>query len=184
MRDDLTTAFRSLRQSRTFTGVALIVLALGIGAGTAIFSVVDAIVLRGLPFDEHDRLAVVLEHDTTRPATFGDGATTPQMFLDWRAHQESFEGLAAVGGYSFRLRNESGEPADARGQVVTWEFFPALRVAPLLGRSFTADDEIRGRHRVALLSYGFWQRQFGGDPGVVGKTVELSEETWEIVGRS
>ena len=182
MRDDLKTAFRSLRQSRTFTAVALIVLALGIGAGTAIFSVVDAIVLRGLPFDEHDRLAVVLEFDTQRPTTFGDGATTPQMYLDWRAHQESFEGLAAVGGFSFRLRNETGEPADARGQVVTWEFFPALRVAPILGRSFTADDEIQGRHRVALLSYGFWQRRFGGDPAVVGKTAELSEETWEIIG--
>ena len=182
MRDDLKTAFRSLRQSRTFTAVALIVLALGIGAGTAIFSVVDAVVLRGLPFDEHDRLAVVLEFDTQRPTTFGDGATTPQMYLDWRAHQESFEGLAAVGGFSFRLRNETGEPADARGQVVTWEFFPALRVAPILGRSFTADDEIQGRHRVALLSYGFWQRRFGGDPAVVGKTAELSEETWEIIG--
>ena len=182
MRDDLKTAVRSLRQSRTFTAVALIVLALGIGAGTAIFSVVDAIVLRGLPFDEHDRLAVVLEFDTQRPTTFGDGATTPQMYLDWRAHQESFEGLAAVGGYSFRLRSETGEPADARGQVVTWEFFPALRVAPILGRPFTAADEIQGRHRVALLSYGFWQRRFGGDPGVVGKTVELNEETWEIVG--
>jgi predicted permease len=182
MRDDLKTALRSLRQSPTFTAVALVVLALGIGAGTAIFSVVDAVVLRGLPFDEHDRLAVVLEYDTTRPTTFGDGATTPQMYLDWRAHQEAFEGLAAVGGYAFRLRNESGEPADARGQVVTWEFFPALRVAPVLGRSFTADDEIRGRHRVALLSYGFWQRRFGGDPGVVGKSVDLNEETWEIIG--
>jgi putative ABC transport system permease protein len=182
MRDDLKTAFRSLRQSRTFTAVALVVLALGIGAGTAIFSVVDAVVLRGLPFDEHDRLAVVLEFDTQHPTTFGDGATTPQMYLDWRAHQESFQGLAAVGGYSFRLRNETGGPADARGQVVTWEFFPALRVAPILGRSFTADDEIQGRHRVALLSYGFWQRRFGGDPTVVGKTVELSEETWEIIG--
>jgi putative ABC transport system permease protein len=182
MGDDLKTAIRSLRTSPTFTGVALIVLALGIGAGTAIFSVVDAVVLRGLPFDEHDRLAVVLEHDTLRPATFGEGATTPQMYLDWRNLQESFEGLAAVGGWSFRLRNENGEPADARGQVVTWEFFPALRIVPVLGRSFTADDEIRGRHRVALLTYGFWQRRFGGDPGVVGKTVELSEEPWEIIG--
>jgi predicted permease len=182
MRDDLKTALRSLRSSPTFTAVALIVLALGIGAGTAIFSVVDAVVLRGLPFDEHDRLAVVLEHDTKRPTTFGGGSTTPQMYLDWRRLQESFEGLAAVGGSSFRLRTESGEPADARAQRVTWEFFPALRVTPLLGRTFTADDEIDGRHRIAILSYGFWQRRFGGSPDVIGKTIELSEESWQVVG--
>src|SRR5688572_20949444 len=125
MREDLKTAIRSLRKSPTFTAVALVVLSLGIGAGTAIFSVVDAVVLRGLPFDEYDRLAVVLEHDTTRADTFGSGLTTPQMYLDWRRMQESFEGLAAIGGWSFRLRNEAGEPMDARGQIVTWEFFPA-----------------------------------------------------------
>jgi putative ABC transport system permease protein len=182
MLDDLKTAMRSLRTSPTFTAVALAVLALGIGAGTAIFSVVDAVVLRGLPFDEHDRLAVVLEHDTKRPATFGGGTTTPQMYLDWRRMQEGFEGLAAIGNSRFRLRNESGEPAEARAIRVTWEFFPALRVAPRLGRAFNGDDEIEGRHRVAILSHGFWQRRFGSDPDIVGKTIELSEEPWEIVG--
>jgi putative ABC transport system permease protein len=179
---DFRAALRSLRNSPTFTLVALAVLALGIGAGTAIFSVVDAVVLRGLPFDEHDRLAVVLEHDTRRPVTFGGGTTTPQMYLDWRTMQESFDGLAAVGGGSFRLRTESGEPADARAQRVTWEFFPTLRVTPILGRSFTADDEVEGRHRVAILSHGFWQRRFGGANDVVGKIIDLNEESWEIVG--
>jgi putative ABC transport system permease protein len=182
MLDDLKTALRALRASPTFTIVALVVLALGIGAGTAIFSIVDAVVLRGLPFDEHDRLAAVLEHDTKRPTTFGGGQTTSQTYLDWRRLQESFDGLAAVGGYSFRLRNESGEPADARAQRVSWEFFPVVRVAPILGRSFTAQDEIEGRHRVAILSYGLWQRRFGGSPDAIGKTLELNEETWEIVG--
>ena len=182
MLDDLRSALRSLRKSPTFTGVALAVLALGIGAGTAIFSVVDAVVLRGLPFDEHDRLAVVLEHDTTRPTTFGRGLTTPQMFLDWRNLQESFVGIAAVGGASFRLRNEQGEPATARGQSVSAEFFEVLRIAPLFGRTFTREEELEGRHRVAVLSHGFWMRHFGGDPGAVGGRMELSEETWEIVG--
>ncbi len=91
--------------------------------------------------------------------------------------QESFEGLAAVGGWTFRLRTEAGEPARRAGQRVTWEFFPALRVAPLLGRSFTADDEIEGRHRVAILSYGFWQRRFGGAPRRRRQDDGLSEET-------
>jgi putative ABC transport system permease protein len=182
MLDDFKFALRSLGKSRTFTGVALAVLALGIGAGTAIFSVVDAVVLRGLPFDEHDRLAVVLEHDPSGKEIFGGGSTTPQNYFDWRSQQEGFEGLAAISSTSFRIKTETGEPADARGYRSTWEFFPMLRVQPLLGRTFTAADEIEGRHRVVILSYGFWQRRFGGDPGVVGRTIELSEETYEIVG--
>ena len=182
MRDDLRAAVRSLLKSRTFTAVALAVLALGIGSATAVFSVVDAVVLRALPFDEHDRLAVVLEHDPTGKALFGSGSTTPQTYLDWRRMQEGFDGLAAVSSTSFRLKTETGEPADARGFRVTWEFFPMLRVAPAYGRNFTADDEIEGRHRVVILSEGFWQRRFGGDPGVVGRTIELNEESYEIIG--
>src|SRR5438067_9480101 len=142
MHDDLKAAFRSLRSSKGFTIASLIVLTLGIGATTAIFSVVDAVVLRGLPFDEHDRIVAVLGVDTKRPATFGGGSTTTQTYLDWRRMQESFEGLAMVGGTSFRLRNETGEPADGRAQRATWELFPVLRVSPMLGRAFTPGDEI------------------------------------------
>jgi putative ABC transport system permease protein len=182
MHEDLRNALRSLWKAPTFSAVALTVLALGVGAGTAIFSVVDAVVLRGLPFDEHDRLAVVLEHDLQRPTTFGDGMTTPQTYTDWRTMNEAFDGLAVYGGWSFRLRNENGEPADARGQAVSYEFFPVLRTAPMLGRAFTKDDEVQGQHRVAILSYGFWQRRFGGDPAVIGRTIDLSEQSWEIIG--
>lgn len=182
MRDDLKTAIRSLRKSPTFTTVALIVLALGIGAGTAIFSVVDAVVLRGLPFDEHDRMVAVLEHDTKRPVTFGSGSTTTQTYLDWRAQQQSFEGLAAVGATSFGFRNESGHPEDLRAVRATADFFPVFRVRPAYGRPFTKDDEISGRHRVAILSYGFALRRFGGTSDVVGKTMILNDDTWEIVG--
>ena len=144
-------------------------------------SIVDAVVLRGLPFDEHDRLVAVLEHDTRRPTTFGGGQATPQMYLDWRRRQESFEAIAGVGNTTFVMRNENGEPADLRGQRVTHEFFTVFRVNPLLGRPFTPDDEIDGRHRVALLSHGFWQRRFGGSPDVIGRTIELNDESWEIV---
>src|SRR4029434_10094150 len=111
MREDLKIVIRSLRKSPTFTAVALVVLALGIGTGTTIFSVVDAVVLRGLPFDRYDRIAAVLEHDTRRPTTFGGGSTTSQMYLDWRRMQESFEGLAAVGSGSLRLRTERRDAA-------------------------------------------------------------------------
>jgi putative ABC transport system permease protein len=182
VRDDLKSAIRSLLASRGFTVVALTVLALGIGAGTAIFSVVDAVVLRGLPFDEHDRLGVVYEKDTARPVTFGLGNITPQTYLDWRELQQPFQQLAAVGGWQFRLKTEGGEPADARAQRVTHEFFPALRVMPVLGRPFNAGDEVDGRHRITILTYGFWQRRFGGAADVIGKTIDLSEAAYEIVG--
>src|SRR5512146_1284554 len=103
MFEDLRMAVRSLVHggARAFTVVSVAVLALGIGGATAIFSVVDAVVLRGLPFDEHDRLAVVLEHDTKRPTTFGDGAKTSQTYLDWRSMQQSFEGLAVASNARF-----------------------------------------------------------------------------------
>jgi putative ABC transport system permease protein len=182
VRDDLKGAIRSLRASRGFTVVALTVLALGIGAGTAIFSVVDAVVLRGLPFDEHDRLGVVYEKDTGRATTFGLGNITPQTYLDWRELQQPFQQVTAVSGTQYRLKTEGGEPADARVQRITPEFFPVLRVAPLLGRAFNRDDEIEGRHRVAILSYGFWQRRFGGAADAIGRTIELSDSAYEIVG--
>lgn len=182
MFDDLRAAVRSLRHSPTFTTVALVVLALGIGAGTAVFSVVDAVVLRALPFDQHDRLAAVTEHDPTGKSVFGSGYTTSQMYSDWRQMQQSFEGLAAMSNTSFRLKNESGEPADARGLRVTHEFFPVLRTPPLVGRLFTADDEVLGRHKVVVLSHGFWQRHFGGAPDVVGRMIDLNEEPYEIAG--
>ncbi len=179
---DLRLAVRSLRRSPAFTTVALIVLALGTGAATAVFSVADAVVLRGLPFDQHDRLVAVLEHDTTRATTFGGGSVTPQTFLDWRAEQRSFDGLAAVSLVMLGIRNPEGHPESVRVLRVTAEFFPILRVAPLLGRQFTRDDEVSGRHRVVMLSYGFWQRRFGGAGDVVGKTLALNDEPFDIVG--
>jgi predicted permease len=180
---DVRNAIRSLRGAPTLTVVALVVRALGIGAGTAIFSVVDAVVLRGLPFDEHDRMVAVLEYDTKRAETFGAGMTTAQMFQDWRRLQESFEAIAGAGNAGLlRLVNQAGEPVDGRGLRITHEFFQVFRVSPLLGRAFTADDEVDGRHRVAILSYDYWQRRFGGSPDVIGKRVDFNEQSFEVVG--
>jgi putative ABC transport system permease protein len=182
VRSDIVTAFRALRASRGYTLVALAVLGLGIGAATAIFSVVDAVVLRGLPFDEHDRLGVIYENDTTHTVTFGLGGITPQTYLDWRRLQQPFQQITAVGNGQFRLKTEGGEPADARAQRITSEFFSVLRVAPALGRTFNASDEVEGQHHVVILTYGFWQRRYGGSPEVIGRRIDLNETAYEIVG--
>jgi len=174
-------ALRTFRKAPAFTAVALLTLALGIGASTTIFSIVDAVVLRPLPFDEPGRLVAVLEIPNQGTAPMG-GQTAPQTFLDWRAQLASFEGLAAFSGASFEGRDREGHPETIRATKITSNFLAVVRVAPMLGRPFTSAEEIRGRHRVAILSYGFWQRRFGGDPAVVGRTVALNDEPWEVVG--
>jgi predicted permease len=177
--DDVRDAVRSLRQSPTFTLVALGVLVLGIGAATAIFSVVDAVVLRGLPFDEHDRIISVLEYNPERREL--SGSTMPQNYLDWRERQQSFASLAATNRIQYRLRNERGGLENARGLRVTSEFFPVLRTYPFVGTAFSRDEEVDGRGRVVILSHGCWMGRFGGGD-VLGRTIELNDERYEIVG--
>jgi predicted permease len=178
---DLRHAIRSLRATPTFTVVALIVLTLSIGASTAIFSVVDAVVLRGLPFDEGDRLVAVGEF--AKSSAFDSMKAAPQNFLDWRAQQDVFTGLAAIayGGISLR-REGQAIPETLVGQQVTADFFTVLRTPPLLGRAFTIDHEVNGRAHVAVISYGLWQRRFGGAPDVVGRQLRGQTAEFEIVG--
>ena len=188
MRDDLNAALRSLRSSKTFTAVALIVLALGIGATTAIFSVVDAVVLRGLPFDEHDRLVAVGERRTPGPNPDPNrdpnavSSIAPQNYGDWIAQQQVFESIAAVAGGAVTLREPGAEPEDLRAQRVTAGFFDVLRVRPAFGRAFSADNEVDGRQKVVVLSDGFWRRRFAADPGLVGRTIPLDGGAYEVIG--
>jgi predicted permease len=180
---DVRLGLRRLAAARTSTAIAVGVLALAIGAGTAVFSVVDAVALRGLPFDEYDRLAAVLETDGKGRLSLTDNGTVPgPTYLEWRRMQTAFDGLAAIDDQDLRMRNEFNEPATARGLRVSAEFFAVLRVAPLIGRSFRASDEVVGQHRVVILSYAFWQRQFGGARDVVGRTMRFNDEPWQIVG--
>jgi predicted permease len=182
MLNDLLAAIRGLGKAPSFTLVALGVLALGIGTAAAVYAVVDGVVLRGLPFEDADRVVAVVEHDTRAAQTLGGGQTSAPTYLDWRRLQTPFEHIAAVGNVSFRTRTSTGEPVEAVAQSVTWEFFPVLRITPLVGRTFVPDDEIRGRHRVVVLSHAYWQQRFGGAPDVVGRTLDLNEEPWQIVG--
>ena len=181
MRNDFKAAFRFLRSSASFSVAALLVLTLGIGASTAIFSVVDAVVLRALPFDEHDRLVAVGERyparrmlgDTREPDALSSAA--PQNYVDWVAEQQVFESMAAIASGWLTLREPGAEPQSLVPERVTASFFDVLRVRPAIGRPFTAENEVAGRDRVVVLSDGLWRRSFGGDPEVVGRTILLDD---------
>ena len=173
---------RSLRASPMFTVVAVAILSLAIGAGTAIFSVVDAVVLRGLPYDEHDRIAAVLGVDPKGAVISMRGRSTIQTFLDWQRLQTSFERIALVDSYYFQTRNERDEPARVYAVRAHADFFDVLRVRPYLGRLFTPDDHRTGQAHVTVLSHRFWTQRFGADAGVLGQTLDLDGVPWRIVG--
>ncbi len=175
---DIRYGARMLRKSPGFTVLAMLTLALGIGANTAIFSVVDAVLLRPLPFHDPDRLVQLWETESS-PGSF---PLAGQDFLDWRAQNTTFEGLAA---FSYQENfNASGGGEAERAAVVETEanFFSLLGVQPILGRSFAQGEDQAGRNRVALVSYGFWQRHFGGERDVIGKPVELNGARYMVVG--
>ena len=181
LEQDFRYALRGLRNNPGFTAMVVLILALAVGASTAVFSVVDAIVLRALPFDEHDRLVAIGERRSGMPGP-GIGSIAPQNFLDWRAQQEVFEALAGFATGSFTLQEPGREPEELRVMRVSSEFFDVLRTPPMLGRGFLPENEIEGRHRVAVISYGFWQSRFGGSPDAVGKSIPLEGTSYQIAG--
>jgi putative ABC transport system permease protein len=189
MRDDLRAAARTLISAPAVTAAALVVLTLGIGAGTAIFSVVDAVVLRGLPFDESDRIVAIGERGVQVNPADPEALlpVAPQNYLDWRARQRAFASIAAIASGWLTLQEPGGVPESLIPQRVTASFFDVLRVRPALGRPFTVDNETEGRQQVAVLSDGLWRRRFGADPTIVGRTIRLQEiqgggNTYEVVG--
>jgi putative ABC transport system permease protein len=177
---DLRYGARMLLKNPGFTLIVLLTLSLGIGANTAIFSVVNAVMLRQLPFPNPDRLVRLNESNPERGwPTF---SVSHPNFLDWRARNQSFEALAATGGESFNL-NVGGEVEVIRGAVITADFLSVLGVAPVLGRNFLPEEDRPGGDvRVALLSHGLWQRRFGGDASVVGKTLTINDNPFTVVG--
>jgi hypothetical protein len=176
---DVRCAYRSLRAAPGFTAIVLTVMTLAMGATTAVFSVVDAVTLRGLPFDEADRL---VSFETVSGSVVATSYAAPE-FLALRAQQDVFEGLAALTDRNLVLRRNGGsEPEILRAERVSHEFFPILRVAPARGRLFTAVDEINGRDRVAIISHGLWQHRFGGAGDILGKRLPADQGDIEIIG--
>ena len=166
-------AIRTLRKSPGFTAVAVITLALGIGANTAIFSVVNAVLLRPLPYKDDSRLVVILNQ--------GRNPVAPANFIDWRNQSQSFSQMGAAEYWAPNLTG-TDNPEKLLALHVTPEIFPMLGVQPLLGRAFLSEEQEAGKEHEVVLSYSLWQSHFAGNPEIIGRPVALSGETYTVVG--
>src|SRR5215813_3352672 len=174
---DVRYALRGLAQKPGFTIAVILTLALGIGANTAIFSVVNAVVLRPLPFAEPEHLVWLWD---TQPQLPTAPASLPD-FLDWKEQNRSFEQLAAFQSGNMFLDTGDGT-RDTQVGLVTPETFALFRANPILGRVFTAEETLPGRYRVVVLGHAIWQNRFGADPNALGRKVELSGAAYTVIG--
>src|SRR4051794_29329490 len=157
---------RALLKTPAFTLTAVIALALGIGANTAIFSVINGVLLRSLSYRDPDGIVMVWERSLARQAA--QNVVSPANFLDWQKQSDSFEHIAAVADLRAALTGGAGEPEEIKVQAVGQPFFPALGVQPLMGRGFLPEEDRLGNDLVAVLSHQLWQTRFGGDPAIIG----------------
>lgn len=177
MFQDLRFGARMLTKKPGFTLIAILTLALGIGANTAIFSVVYALLLRPLPYHEPERLALLSD----KGRAGGRMTISYPNYSDWRERAQSFEGMASVRSQSFNLTGVE-KPAQLRGRMVNWNFFQLLRVHPQLGRLFVTEDDRYGAAGAALISHGMWQEKFGAEAGIIGKKLLLDGDPYEVIG--
>ena len=182
MIEDIRYGLRVLRKSPGFTAVAVLTLALGIGANTAIFSVVNAVLFRPLPFRDPGRLMVVWH---TPPQKSFPGVTkfvvSPANYLDWRDQNHVFEQMSAVGFGKFNLTG-MGQPESVEGRAVSADFFSVLGVQPVLGREFLGEEDQPGHSNVVVISHEFWQTHFAGSKDVLGRQIKLDDKSYEVVG--
>jgi putative ABC transport system permease protein len=175
---DIRYGIRMLRKNPAFTAIAVIALALGIGANSAIFSVVNAILLKPLPYKNPDQLVMIWEEATH--LGFPKDTPPPANFLDWRQQSTVFEGMAATSYRSFSLTGV-GEPERLDGRRVSANLFDFLGVKPIIGRTFVPEEDKPGT-KVVLLNESLWQRRFGGDPSVIGRALNLNGEPYTVIG--
>ncbi len=186
---DFRHSLRMLRKSPLFTVITAVSLALGIGANSSIFSVINAVMLRPLPYREPERLVMVWEHHFKSGRD--QARVAPNNFLEWRKNNRVFEEIAALFTLGQKTLSGAGAPEQVRCHQVSADFFPLLGVQPALGRTFSQKEDLphivekqEAPHgdRVVILSHGLWQRQFGGDTGVLGKTVHLDRQSHSVIG--
>src|SRR5262245_36536085 len=174
---DLRYVVRCLLTNPGFVAVAALTLALGIGANTAIFSVVNGVLLKPLPYDQPGQVVNLWE-----AAPWGLSAVSPGAFIDWRDASESLEALSVVRGASMNLAGE-GRPERLIGLTVSASYLRVLRIQPMLGRGFLpGEDKPDGDNKVVVISHGLWQRRFGADQGIIGRAIRLNSEPHTVIG--
>lgn len=176
---DVRYAVRMLTKQAGFTAVAALTLALGVGANTAIFSVVEAVLLRPLPYHHAERVVVVWENNRVRERAHN--VVNPANFLDWRDQAKSFDQMAAFVDQRYNLTG-AGEPEEVPSQLATPNLFTLLGSPAALGRTFTPEDAAAGREDIAVISHGLWQRRFGGTPDVIDRVISLNGTNVTIIG--
>jgi predicted permease len=179
LKGDVRIGLRGLRRSPGFTAVVILTMALGIGTNSAIFSVVYGVLLRPLPYAAGDRLMRVKQE--VPAAGIDDLSVSAKEIADYRSQAKSFDGIAEYHTMWFSLLGR-GEPLRVQTGVVSANFFDVLGVRPILGRTFAAGEDAHGAQPVLVLSYGFWQRAFGADPGIIGQTFEMNDRPHVVVG--
>src|SRR5918993_1542781 len=172
-----TYAFRTLRRQPTFVIVAVLTLALGIGANTAIFSVIKTVILNPLPYENPEKIAILWEVNPDG----NQGPVSIPTFDDWKRDAKTFESMAAYRHVDYSFKGV-GDPQNVPGLRATPELFNVLRSNAALGRTFTRDESVVGADRVVVLSHGFWTRALGADAAVVGKTIQLDSVSFTVVG--
>jgi putative ABC transport system permease protein len=176
---DVRYGLRTLGKSPGFTAVAVLTLALGIGANTAIFSVIHAVLLSPLPYDKPDRIVLVWESNPA--AGFNQFAVAPPNYVDWRRDSSSFEFMASVARGTFNYTG-GAEPERLDGARVAAPFFAVFGVQPALGRTFLPEDDVPGKAHAVVLGHGFWMRRFGGDRNILGKALTLDGQPYSVIG--
>ena len=177
---DIRYGFRGLLKRPGFTAIALVALALGIGANTAIFSLVNAVLLQPLPFPEPDRLVWVYGNIRNGGSR---ASVSPLDFLDYRSQNKTFEQFAASGTLPRPVNlTGSGDPERLMASAVTGNYFDAFKVSPALGRGFSLENEKTGQDQVTVLSHAFWQKRFAGDPAIVNQTIILDSKPYQVIG--
>ncbi len=177
LRQDLRYAARTLARSPGFALTAILVLALGVGANTAAFSVTDFVLIRPLPFSEPDRLVKLWQRQPGYPRM----EPSPANYRDWKRMSRSFESMGAFTGSSVNLVGQ-GDPEELEGSTVTADLLPLLGVQPALGRLFTPEEDRAGAAGTVLLSHQLWQSAFGGEAGVIGRSINLDGEPYVVIG--
>src|SRR6185312_942555 len=176
---DIRYGIRGLLKRPGISVIAIITLALGIGANSAIFSAVHALLLKPLPFPELDRVVAIWDKMPSHGVQHNE--VTMANYLDWRAQGQSFDQLALYRWWSTNLAGVE-PPERIQGFLVTANFFDALGMKPILGRNFTAEENEPGKDAVAIVTHSLWQRRFGGDPNIVGKALKLNSITRTVIG--